>query len=564
MDATRPVSYDLADYLGMLRRHWWVVLLLAVAGVLGAGAVARAQPKVYESATSVLVAPTGVSGANAAGGRTSGTINLDTEAQLVLSTDIATAAQKLLKVGTPPDQLTANVTVTVPANTTVLVITYAAGSPKEAQAGSHAFAIAYLQNRQSTAQADLTAQISALDAKVREYSAALSQLSSRLATLAKGDPNRADLTSQVATLTSQINTLTSRENELATTQVVPGKIINDAPLPVDPSRPSIPLYLASGAMVGLLLGTGVALVRERTDKRVRRAVDVTRRGDVPVLSVLPARARPRADDVYPPHGIAGRTFHRLRNEVLASLADGGPATGGQLIVVAGASRGLAATLVAANLAAALARSGSEVVLVCAQPPDSLTESLAATGMLGVAAVPGLSDVLAGKVGLDEAVQRAPRIPSLRVLTTGGTASAGGLLQSQALRDTLAKLRAGVEYAVVEAPSTAAGADAQSLASQADAAIVAVELRRTRHAEIVDAAEQLRRVGTPLLGAVVFARLRKPLAAAAAAPSEVDGGVPVPEAAPAPSPGKARKGAAVRRPAALPADATVILERVDES
>src|SRR2546421_5190677 len=134
MDASRPVSYDLADYLGMLRRHWWVVILLAVAGVLGAGVVARAQPKVYESATSVLVTPTGVSSANAAGGRTSGTINLDTEAQLVLSTDIATAGQKLLKVSTAPGELAANVTVTLPANNTVVVITYSSRSPKDAQA----------------------------------------------------------------------------------------------------------------------------------------------------------------------------------------------------------------------------------------------------------------------------------------------------------------------------------------------------------------------------------------------------------------------------------------------
>ena len=75
---------------------------------------------------------------------------------------------------------------------------------------------------------------------------------------------------------------------------------------------------------------------------------------------------------------------------------------------------------------------------------------------------------------------------------------------------LARLRSGTGYVVVEAPSAAVSADAQSLASHADTAILAVELRRTRHAEIVDAAEQLRRVGTPVLGAVVFPRLRKPL------------------------------------------------------
>ncbi|OLB64155.1 MAG: hypothetical protein AUI10_12300 [Actinobacteria bacterium 13_2_20CM_2_72_6] len=272
------MSYDLADYLSVLRRHWWVLFLLVAVGVAGSAAVARTRPKVYEAATSVLVMPTAVQGTNAAGGRTSGAINLDTEAQLVVSTDIAVAAQKLLKIATPPDQLAANVTVTVPPNTTVLVITYAAPAPKEAQSGSHAFAIAYLQNRQTTAQADLTAQISALDAKVKQYSATLSQLSSRLAGLKAADPSKADLNSQIATLTGQVNTLTSRENELSTAQVTPGKIINDAQLPTAPSRPSVPLFLASGAMVGLLLGLGAALVRERTDKRLRRPVDAVRRG----------------------------------------------------------------------------------------------------------------------------------------------------------------------------------------------------------------------------------------------------------------------------------------------
>jgi Mrp family chromosome partitioning ATPase len=178
-----------------------------------------------------------------------------------------------------------------------------------------------------------------------------------------------------------------------------------------------------------------------------------------------------------------------------------------MVVVAGASRGGASTVVAANLAAAFARTGAETVLVCAHLPESLVDAAPVNRMLGVHAVPGLSDVLAGRVMLAAAIQRAPRHPNLSVVTTGGTASAGGLLQSQGLRDTLAAVRERAAYVVVEAPSTATSADAQSLASLADAAIVAVELRRTRHAEVGDAAEQLRRVGTPLLGAVVLPRLR---------------------------------------------------------
>ncbi|MET0418892.1 MAG: lipopolysaccharide biosynthesis protein, partial [Actinoplanes sp.] len=208
----------------------------------------------------------------------------------------------------------------------------------------------------------------------------------------------------------------------------------------------------------------------------------------------------------------GRVFNRLRNEVLATLPQGS-----QIIVVTGASRGSASTLVAANLAAALARTGSDVVLIGAHLPDSVVDAAPLARMLGVSAVPGLSDLLAGRVGLARALQRTPRIPSLRVITTGGAATAAGLMQSQRLKDTLENLRRQGGYIVIEAPSTASSADAQSLASLADAAILAVELRRARRPALLDAAEQLQRVGTPLLGAVVLPRLANLRAADAAAP-----------------------------------------------
>jgi Mrp family chromosome partitioning ATPase len=503
MDMTHPVSYDMSDYFGMIRRHWWVVVLGVLLGLAGAAGYAGSQPKVYQSTTSVLVLPIDSQDVNASGGRTAAAINLDTEAQLVISTDTATAAGRLLRTRTPADALAGDVTVTVPANTTVLAIAYRAGTPKDAQAGSHAFASAYLTSRQSSAQASLNAQISALGGKVKQYSSDLGQLSTRVAGMAVTDPNRAALNSQINTLTSQINSLTSRINQLSTATVTGGRIISDASLPPAPISPVMPLYLAGGAMIGLLLGVGLAVLRQRTDKRLRRPVDLTRRAEVPVLAHLPKRAKPRFDDVFPTYGPAGRMVNRLRNEVLASL---GPQD--QVLVVAGASRGNASSLVASNLASALARTGSEVVLVCAQLPDSLTDTTPTTRLLGVQPVPGLSDILAGKVNLDEGLQRAPRNPWLRVITTGGTASAAGLLQSQLVRETLEDLRGEAEYLVIEAPSTTVSADAQSLASLADAAILAVELRRTTHAEIADAAAQLRRVGTPLLGGVVLPRLRR--------------------------------------------------------
>jgi Mrp family chromosome partitioning ATPase/capsular polysaccharide biosynthesis protein len=493
-------SADVSHYLGVFRRHWWIALLATGAG-LGAGtALTQALPKVYESSTSVLVQAVDQD-TNASGGRTKGAVNLDTEAQLVGSGAVAVKAAELLRTTRSPIDLAKDVSVEVPANTTVLVVNFKGGTPQEAQSGSHAFAEAYLRNRQETAQDGLNQQIKTLNAKVKQLTTTLTGINARLSRAAKGSPDESNLLSLRNNSQNQLNSLTGKLNELTTTTVGAGSIISDARLPDTPTSPNPMVNLATGGMVGLLLGLLLAFARERFDRRLRTAADVRDRGRMPVLAALDDRTTPHFDDVLQPYGAGGRVFNRLRNEVLASLRPGD-----QIIVVTGASRGSAATLVSANLAAALARTGSNVVLIGAHLPDSVVDAAPLARMFGVSATPGLSELLAGRVSLARVLQRTPRIPSLRVITTGGAATAAGLMQSQRLRDTLQTLRGQGGYVVIEAPSTSSSADAQGLASLADAAILAVELRRSRRPALLDAVEQLQRVGTPLLGAVVLPRL----------------------------------------------------------
>jgi Mrp family chromosome partitioning ATPase len=498
MEASRPA--EVSHYLGIFRRHWWIALVATGAGLGGGVALTSAMPKVYESSTAVLVQALDQD-TNASGGRTKGAVNLDTEAQLVGSGAVATKAAALLRSPRSPIELARDVSVEVPANTTVLMITFQAGTPQEAQAGSHAFAEAYLRNREETAQSGLDQQIKTLTAKIKQLTTTLTGINGRLARAVKGSPDEGNLMSLRNNSQNQLNGLTGRLNELTTTTVGAGSIISDARLPETPSSPNPMVNLSTGGMVGLLLGVALAFMRERFDRRLRSAADVRDRGRLNVLAALDERTTPHFDDVLQPYGAGGRVFNRLRNEILATL---NPSD--QVIVVTGTSRGSAATLVAANLAAALARTGSDVVLIGAHLPDSVVDAAPLARMLGVAAVPGLSDLLAGRVGLARALQRTPRIPSLRVITTGGAATAAGLMQSQRLKDTLETLRRQGGYVVIEAPSTSSSADAQGLASLADAALLAVELRKSRRPALLDAAEQLRRVGTPLLGAVVLPRL----------------------------------------------------------
>ena len=147
-------SLEFADYLGVLRRRWLIVLVLACVGILAAGAYIVASPKAYTATATVNVTATGVSqsqGGAVAGGRTSNAVNLDTESQIVKSSTVGAIAARNLHSPLTPTALLGHVSVAVPANSSILQISCQAKSPRQAAACANAFAAAYLQNRSATA-----------------------------------------------------------------------------------------------------------------------------------------------------------------------------------------------------------------------------------------------------------------------------------------------------------------------------------------------------------------------------------------------------------------------------
>jgi uncharacterized protein involved in exopolysaccharide biosynthesis len=81
---TQPTPIPDGIGLGtLLRRGWLIVLLGLLLGAAAGALIAKAQQKQYTASASVRVTPTGVQDSTSlANSRTSGQINLDTEAQL--------------------------------------------------------------------------------------------------------------------------------------------------------------------------------------------------------------------------------------------------------------------------------------------------------------------------------------------------------------------------------------------------------------------------------------------------------------------------------------------------
>ncbi|MFI7452646.1 Wzz/FepE/Etk N-terminal domain-containing protein [Nonomuraea sp. NPDC049714] len=273
---------DLGEHLSLLRRRWLLLLGCVLAGGTTGLALLRIVPPAYTATTQVLVTPVGTTEqVNQVTTRQREPLNLDTEAQIALSSVVAAkAAQAVRATALEPAQ------VTVPPNSSVLSISYSAADPAAAAAGSRAYAEAYLAHRTESAQAAILAQQKLLLAKLKHVNTSLSAVIKQLGGLTRGTAAHTLATHRQGVLNRQANSLTLKYDALRTLAVTPGSVISPAVAPPAPSSPTLPLYLGSGLMAGLLLGAAAAALRDRLDTRLRSGADVERLTGLPALADL--------------------------------------------------------------------------------------------------------------------------------------------------------------------------------------------------------------------------------------------------------------------------------------
>jgi capsular polysaccharide biosynthesis protein/Mrp family chromosome partitioning ATPase len=494
----RPDSFEVADYTGVLRRRWWVLVAITVICLIGAlGYIATAQ-KIYTSSTEVYVAPTGADNSNqVSGSRTAaGTVNLDTEAQIVTSGTVAAMAVKALHSPLTPYTLSKDVAVSVPANSQNLVIACQAPSASGAADCANAFATAYLANRSATSNASIQQQLTPLQNQVNSLQKKVASLNATIAGLPSNSSQRQTAQATLNTDNSQLSSfngkIVSLESELA--QSNGGSIITKALTPSKPTSPKKLLILPSGLVIGLILGLIGAFIWDRRDKRIHTARDAERFFDLPVMIDLSRKSLGRQVALASPRSKTGKAFTDMAHNVASSLGEGS-----HVVLVIGATPGPAVSVVAANLAATLARTHSEAVLVCAAFRDSV-----APEMFGIPAGRGLAEVVAGRATVGEVARGPASAPGLWVIPPGADVSLAEYnLQHDTAKALTSQLRRDARYVVIEAQATEDGADTFSLAEFADAAVLVVETQRTTRPEGNACIRRLVQMRTQLLGTAVL-------------------------------------------------------------
>lgn len=346
---------QLRDQLRRLLRHRVLITLGILLGLLGGLALSLQRAHTYTATSEVLVRST-TDPFGAVGVSADNQVSMSTEQRIAASAAVSHRVPRLL--GRPDNQagtLGARVRVTNPLKSQVLRFEFTARGPQRAARGANAFAEAYLADRKSRNDATVLRATRALEQQITVLNQRLAQNQLERATAKPAAQN------QLYNLQKKVLDIKSRDTD-------GGDIVRRAVAPVLPVGPGRKTLLAVGLACGLLLGIVLAWMRSALDTRVRSVGEVRAALGAPVLGLLPSDDG--GDDALLTVGHTASP----RTEAYRALAFrlrqlGSPAGPGSVLVVA-PRRADAAEEVGANLAAALAEEGGDVLLVDAAPDTS--------------------------------------------------------------------------------------------------------------------------------------------------------------------------------------------------
>lgn len=293
---------------------------------------------------------------------------------------------------------------------------------------------------------------------------------------------------------------------LVSLQTGNAELVEPARPPSSPSSPKVARNTAVGVIFGLILGSALALLLERLDRRIRDPKELEAIFDRPILGAIPdSRSLVRSGSASASLAAReGEAFRMLRANLRYFNIDRDVKS----VLVTSAAPGDGKTTVAWNLASAAAGGGSKVLVIEA---DLRHPQFAAA--VGLSPGIGLSTVLAGEAELEEAVQQVPvsegangRSPrTIDVLFAGPLPpNPTDLLESERMHDLIDRAEREYEFVVIDTPPTSVVPDAIPLVKRVGGVIVVGRLAKSTRESVTNLRDQLQNLDAPTLGVVVNA------------------------------------------------------------
>jgi tyrosine-protein kinase len=278
-----PVAREHVSLLSVLRRRALIIVVVALLAGGAAAAFAYTRGETYQSTSKLLFAQT-IGPELQAMGLVPGAPDADnlnmSNKQVVGSRGVADeTARRLTAGGWPrsPDDVANNIAIDNTRDTDVVAVTASSDTAKHAQ-------------QLATTYTQVASEVSA-DAQRAQARRALENVENQLAQ-ASAQPGSGPSTNDLREDVARLKTL----SEVGTGSP---RVIQQGYLPTSATGKPIQTMVL-GIAFGLLLGVGLALVREQSDRKLRRASQVTDAIGAPVLTTVPRsralkRHKPFAD-----------------------------------------------------------------------------------------------------------------------------------------------------------------------------------------------------------------------------------------------------------------------------
>ncbi len=426
---------ELRDYLRIVRRRWPLIVAVLVMTVGAAALITAQMTPQYRSTAQLFVSTSADTGSDAYQGGLFSTQRVASYADLVRGKELAQRVIDAKRLDLTPSELSAKVTASAIPDTVLLEISVTDPDPATA--------------RQLT----------------QTYS------------------------EQLAALVSDLETPPGRK-----TPVLKATIVDSANLPTGAVSPQPVRNLALAAVLGLLLGFGIAVLRDLLDTTVKTADDVAQASGASIMAGIAydsdTSKRPLVSSLTS-HEPRVEAFRVLRTNLQFVTID----TARKAFVVTSSVPREGKSTTAVNTAITMALTGKNILLV-----DGDLRRPQMASMLGLENSVGVTTVLLGKIALADAIQKHET--GLHTLTSGIIPpNPAELLQSQAMHDLLDELRGTYDAIVIDAPPLLPVTDAALLAGQTDGALLVVRHGKTTRDQLHAAHDRLAGVGANTLGVV---------------------------------------------------------------
>lgn len=250
-----------------------------------------------------------------------------------------------------------------------------------------------------------------------------------------------------------------------------------------------------GLIVGLVGGLGVAFMTENLDTRIYNPSDIESMTQLMTLARIPRMSKKDAGLLKPEHPYT-EAFRRLRTNLFAVDVDNPP----QKLLVTSAETGEGKSTIIANLAASIAQTGREVVII-----DGDMRRPALHSLFNLPNDTGLSDYLSDegeKPSLGDRLQDT-HDPRLKLLSSGPIPSnPAELIGSERMQALLDELATQFDVILLDAPAMLAVTDAVVAASYVDSVVFVVRQGEIRRGTIDAMNHQLRFIKSQVHGLVV--------------------------------------------------------------